>query len=441
MKKIISVLSIALLLLAISSCGGKSEKNNTVLKVIKEAEGMTLDQLFEKAYEESNGKVLKGLGNSSRGKTAGETFVEAMKAKYPDYTGKIDWSQPKNNTIFDQLTNDNKNVNPEFSMTLIQDGAQIKAKMIDTGILHNFVPKEWKESAGTDMKENGNPLALQTLSKVFMYNNVEASNNFLNVWDFVKEGQSPLFMGLESEPIGKNFLLMLTHEKYSKVVKAAYDALPEADKAYFKPIVDGLEKTAKELGLNENGKYALAWIKLFVSQFNMKTDDGPISVDLVKKSSKDQTGLLVYSKLRSIKETEESSVNNITVAAYQDGYTGFGGYAYKHYLQVLNNAPLPWTACAFIAYMVTTKEGFHPWGKDMGGYSSNPAINQDHSMDGYVDEEVNGEVKKINKFPAKNDRGYDWWTGEGKGGLIVEEPVYCASVTFTVGEWISSLRN
>ena len=92
MKKIISVLSIALLLLAISSCGGKSEKNSTVLKVIKEAEGMTLDQLFEKAYQESNGKVLKGLGNSSRGKTAGETFVEAMKAKYPDYTGKIDWS-------------------------------------------------------------------------------------------------------------------------------------------------------------------------------------------------------------------------------------------------------------------------------------------------------------------------------------------------------------
>ena len=134
MKKIISVLSIALLLLAISSCGGKSEKNNTVLKVIKEDEGMTLDQLFEKAYEESNGKVLKGLGNSSRGKTAGETFVEVMKAKYSDYTGKIDWSQPKNNTIFDQLTNDNKNVNPEFSMTLIQDGAQIKAKMIDTGI-------------------------------------------------------------------------------------------------------------------------------------------------------------------------------------------------------------------------------------------------------------------------------------------------------------------
>ena len=67
MKKIISVLSIAALLLAISGCGGKSEKNNTVLKVIKEAEGMTLDQLFEKAYQESNGKVLKGLAVYTRG--------------------------------------------------------------------------------------------------------------------------------------------------------------------------------------------------------------------------------------------------------------------------------------------------------------------------------------------------------------------------------------
>ena len=28
-----------------------------------------------------------------------------------------------------QLTNDNKNVNPEFSMTLIQDGAQIKGRV------------------------------------------------------------------------------------------------------------------------------------------------------------------------------------------------------------------------------------------------------------------------------------------------------------------------
>lgn len=433
MKKIIFfILTSIVLAVCFTGCNKTSKEDNSVMQVIKEAEGMTLEQLLEKAYQESNGKVLKGLGNSSRGKTAGEGFVALMKTKYPDYTGSIDWAQPKNNTIFDQLTNDSKNAKPEFSMTLIQDGAQIKTKMIDTGVLYNFIPKEWKETEGVDINGNGNPLVLQTLNKVFMYNNVEASNNYMNVWDFVKQGQRPMCMGLESEPIGKNFLLMLTNEKYSNIVKDAFESLPEEDKTYFSPIIGELEEKAKELGLTENGKYSLAWIKLFVSQFNVKTDDAPISLDLVKNSSKNQTGLLVYSKLRSIKETEESSINNITVAAYQDGYKGFGGYAYKHYLQVLNHAPLPWTACAFISYMVTVKEGFHPWGKDMGGYCSNPNVNQDHSKDGYVDGE--------NLFPAKNDRGYDWWITQGQGGLIVEDPAYCAEVIFTVGEWISSIK-
>ena len=32
----------------------------------------------------------------------------------------------------------------------------------------------------------------------------------------------------------------------------------------------------------------------------------------------------VYSKLRSVEESAETSVNNIAVAAYQDGYQGIG---------------------------------------------------------------------------------------------------------------------
>ena len=151
----------------------------------------------------------------------------------------------------------------------------------------------------------------------------------------------------------------------------------------------------------ENAPYALAYIKLFCEQYNEQTDDGPICNTLVTKSAVDQCGLLVYSKLRSVEESAETSVNNIAVAAYQDGYQGIGGYAYKHYLQVLKTSPLPWTSCAFIAYMTTTNEGFAAWGKDMGGYSANPVCMQDHSKDGYVD--------GVNTYDAKNDRGYEWW--------------------------------
>ena len=432
MKRTFRILCLLAAGIAFSGCTAKKDENRGIKDIIAQAEKMTFQELLEKAYAESNGKEVSGIGNSSRGKTAGEKFVEEIKKIHPDYTGSIKWSQPKNNSIFEALAKDTESANPVQAVTLIQDAAQIKNKMLTTGILYNFIPKEWREAAGVNIAADGNPLALQTLSKVFMYNVGDGSKKFMNVWDFVKEGEKPMFMGLDSEPVGKNFLYMLTEKKYIKYVKDAYEALSAEDKAYFDPIIREIKPKVKELNLTDDAEYSLAWIKLFVTQFNKMTDDGPISTELVKKSAAGQTALIVYSKLRSINESEETSVNNIVVAAYQDGYQGFGGYAYKHYLQIPKNTPYPWTACAFISYMVTSKDGFQPWGKDMGGYSSNPSINQDHSRDGYVD--------GVDKFPAKDDRGYSWWVSPDFGRLVIEETDYCASVQFSVGLWIDSLK-
>ena len=74
--------------------------------------------------------------------------------------------------------------------------------------------------------------------------------------------------------------------------------------------------------------------------------------------------LYTSSKLRSVEESASISKNNINIAAYQDGYTGIGGFGYCHYLFVTDNSPLPWTACAFIAYMTCTADGFSAWGKE-----------------------------------------------------------------------------
>ena len=432
MKRTFRILCLLAAGIAFSGCTAKKDENRGIKDIIAQAEKMTFQELLEKAYAESNGKEVSGIGNSSRGKTAGEKFVEEIKKIHPDYTGSIKWSQPKNNSIFEALAKDTESANPVQAVTLIQDAAQIKNKMLTTGILYNFIPKEWREASGVNIAADGNPLALQTLSKVFMYNVGDGSKKYMNVWDFVKEGEKPMFMGLDSEPVGKNFLYMLTEKKYIKYVKDAYQALSAEDKAYFDPIIREVKPKVKELNLTDDAEYSLAWIKLFVTQFNKMTDDGPISTEIVKKSAAGQTALIVYSKLRSINESEETSVNNIAVAAYQDGYEGFGGYAYKHYLQIPKNTPYPWTACAFISYMVTNKDGFQPWGKDMGGYSSNPSINQDHSRDGYVD--------GVDKFPAKDDRGYSWWVSPDFGRLVIEETDYCASVQFSVGLWIDSLK-
>ncbi len=267
-----------------------------------------------------------------------------------------------------------------------------------------------------------------------MYNTV-GEKTYTNCRDFVAEGEHGLYMDIDSEIVGKNFLYMLTKPDNAAVLKAAYEKLPAEKQSYFQPVIASLEKDANELGLGEDGKYALAWIKLWVESCNAQTDDGPICNTLVDKSAVDQFGLLVYSKLRSVAESDSVSVNNIQVAAYKDGYQGFGGYGYCHCLFVTDNSPLPWTACAFIAYMTCTADGFSAWGKDMGGYSSNPTVAAE--TEAKYHHTVGGVVDGVTVYDAKNDRGYNWWTNEGK--LVLEDPEYCASVAFTVGSWIELL--
>ncbi len=436
-KVLAVLLALTMMLTFLAACGGKEEaatdgkdagEQSEVEKIIAEAETMTNEELFKKAIEESNGKTLYGIGNSSRGATAGEGFIEELKKIDPSYSGIIEWSQPKNNSIFTLLNADITSATHTYSMTLIQDGNQIQSKMIDTGNLLNFIPKDWRDADGVDVEDAGTPLTLQTLNKVFMFNNL-GDKVYDNCWDFVAADSNPLFMGVDSEPVGKNFLFMLTHDKYATWLKEAFDKLPAEEQAYFQKTIDEVADDVAGLGLEgENAKYALAWIKLFVQSYNEQTDDGPISNELTSSSAVDESGLLVYSKLRSIEESNTVSRNNITVAAYQDDYDGIGGYAYRHYLMIPKTSPLPWTACAFISYMTTSEDGFYAWGKDIGGYSANPNINIDHSEDGYVDGELT--------FPAMNDKGFDWWTSADGGQLVVEDPVYCAKVSFNMSDWI-----
>ena len=439
MKRILSLFLVLAIVLTGAFANGTAEAPATALsktqEIIKQAEGMTLEELAKKAIEESNGKTFYGVGNSSRGKSALPLFIAYLQTIDPNYNMEFEWQQPKNNKIFEQLTADSLKDSGTFAMTLIQDGNQIKSKMVDTDILKTFIPKEWAEANGTTADAYSGYLPLQTLNKVFMYNST-GSAEFKNCWDFIYKDQHPLYMDIDSELVGKNFLYMLTEDKYAGMLKDAYDALDDEHKAYFDPTIQEVASDADDFGLGENGKYALAWIKLWVENYNAQTDDGPICNTLVDKSAKDQSGLLVYSKLRSVEESATVSVNNIKVAAYQDGYKGSGGYGYNHYLFLTKNSPLPWTACAFISYMTCTEDGFSAWGKDMGGYSSNPKVAEqieatyNHAKGGYNDA---GE----DAFPAKDDRGYDWWTTTGE--LVLEDPEYCADAAFGVGSWIETL--
>ncbi len=436
MKKLLAFTLACLMMVscfALAACGKKETKLSATQEIIKQAQSMTLEELARKAIEESNGKTFFGVGNSSRGKTALPLFIAYLQTLDPSYDMKYEWQQPKNNKIFDQLTADSKKATGTFAMTLIQDGNQIESKMVQTGILDTFIPKDWADANGVKADSYEGYLALQTLNKIFMYNST-GSKTYTNCWDFVAEGEHGLYMDIDSELVGKNFLYMLTKDEYADQLKAAYDALPAgAQKTYIDTAVAAVEGDAKDFGLGANGKYALAWIKLWVESYNAQTDDGPICNTLVSDSATDKFGLLVYSKLRSVKESDSVSKNNIKVAAYEDGYTGIGGYGYCHYLFVTDNSPLPWTACAFIAYMTCTVDGFSAWGKDIGGYSSNPTVAA--GTEEKYHHSTGGDTAEGGPFPALNDKGFTWW----KDRLVIEDPEYCASVAFTVGSWIELL--
>lgn len=446
MKKLTALL-LALVLVfatfALVACNGDKEPEKELTatqKIIAEAETMTLEELGRKAIAESNGKTFYGVGNSSRGKTALPSFIAYLQSLDSSYKLDFEWQQPKNNKIFDQLTADSKKDVGTFAMTLIQDGNQIESKMVQTGVLDTFIPKGWAEANNTTAEEYKGYLALQTLNKVFMYNCVDDSKTYTNIWDFVREGEHGLYMDIDSEIVGKNFLYMLTKPEYAAQLKSAYDKLTGTQKAYVDTAVNSVAQDATDLGLDANGKYALAWIKLWVGSYNAQTDDGPICNTLVDKSAANQFGLLVYSKLRSVTESESVSKNNIKVAAYQDNYSGLGGYGYCHYLFVTDNSPMPWTACAFIAYMTQEVDGFSAWGKDIGGYSSNPVLaaaneaKYNHSTGG-MKKDTDGNVTDVVEYEALNDKGYDWWESR----LVIEDPEYCASVAFSVGSWIELL--
>ena len=191
MKKSVCLVLSAVMMLSVTACGSAktSGKSSAVQSIIKQAEGMSMEELAKKAIEESNGKMFYGVGNSSRGKSALPLFIKYLQSINPEYKLDFEWQQPKNNKIFDQLTADSLKSSGTFAMTLIQDGNQIESKMVRTGILDTFIPKEWAEANGLAADAYPAYLPLQTLNKVFMYNCVNKNKVYDNCWDFVAKDE------------------------------------------------------------------------------------------------------------------------------------------------------------------------------------------------------------------------------------------------------------
>ncbi len=262
---------------------------------------------------------------------------------------------------------------------MIQDGASLDY-MLESGYLVNYAPPAIADKLP---EEDRNPLVHQFINKVFIYNNLgENVPAIRNVWQLTEENMKGriLFKNPESEQVNMNFLVMLTNDRWSGLLAEAYAS------HFGKPI---------ELGEYENAGYM--WIAGFLDNCVFGSSDTTLAEEISQPTAADKIGLFVLSKLRSSSVLTE----NLTVGQYdaqENAYAiePFAGFMYPMYALVSSGATRPYTAMLFIDYLMSP-EGFEPWGKSIGAYSSNPALP-----------------------PLEGDLGIEVW----KNSLVSEDPAW-----------------
>jgi len=366
MKKLVSLLLALAMVLTCSFAMAES-----IAELAAAAESMTHDELVEKALAEEGTFIV--YGNTSRIVTAAENFGAL-------YNIPFEGSNLKDAEIYTKLSTEIEGGAKGADMVMIQDGASLQSMAIDTGYLVNFVPASVKANVA---EGDQNPLIHQFINKVFIWNNKgENVPAITNVWQLTEPQfkGNIVFKAPDSEQVNMNFLVMLTNEEWSAKLADAYKNL------YGKDI---------ELGDYENAGYK--WIAEFLTNCVFGNSDTTLAEELSQETAAGKLGLFVLSKLRSSSVYTE----NLTVGQYVAAETGapiepFAGFMYPMYAMLSSNASRPYTAMLFIEYLMGA-DGFKPWGKSIGAYSTNVEI-----------------------APLEGDLPLDSW----KASLVMEDPEY-----------------
>ena len=341
MKKLLALVLAACLLMTVVPAFA------TVADTVAASENLTHDELVEKAKAEEGTFIV--YGNTSRISTAAENFSKLYDIPYES-------NNLKDAEIYTKLESEIKGSAKGADMVMIQDGAQL-TYAIEDGWVVNYVPASVKDTVG---ESDRNPLVHQYINKLFIYNKLgENVPAIKNVWELTAPEMKGniIFKNPENETVNMNFLVMLTSDAWAEKLAAAYK-----------------DWKGEEIDLGSYKNAGYKWIAEFLSNCTFGSSDTTIAEEVSQETAAGKIGLFVLSKLRS------SSVltDNLTVAQYdasKNGYTvePFSGFMYPMYAMISANATRPYTAMLFIEYLMT-QEGFQPWGKSIGAYSTSTAV-------------------------------------------------------------------
>ena len=403
MKKLVSLLLAGAIgtagLIGLTACGDDNAADIDAL--IKEGQGMTTEQLLEKAKTETGDFVA--YGNTSRITKA----VDNFKAKYTELglNDKSVGTKKNDSQIYTLLGNEYKMTGSttRASMVLIQDSAQLDQYTSLTKMLVNYIPNGMEDKVD---EANRVPLAHQFINKLFMYNTAGETNlKFTNVWELTQEKYRDkiFFKSPKTEQVNMNFLIMLTSDEWAGKLETAYKAFNN-------------NQAAEDVGAGKTYKnYGYKWVHDFYLNCNLSIDsDTKIAGQLSSSDNAGKMGLFVLSKLRD----DSVQQDNLQVSAWDkkddnslQKIEPFAGFMYSIYAQLAANAPRPYTAMLFVNYLMT-EEGFKPWAS-MGGYSANTTVPV-----------------------TQGDSELSFW----QSNLVVENGAYINSVKVDVEDWISKIR-
>ena len=273
---------------------------------------------------------------------------------------------------------------------IAQDSGRVFGQLIATGYLVNYVPDSMKSIIPAAYQ---NPLTFQLINKVFIFNSEKTQSPVIkNVWELTEPKWKGLvqFKDPKSEGVNANFLTMITSPEWAA----------KLDKAYTDLYGKKLALTTKNAGYE--------WIKRFFQNgLVLGNSDTTISENIGIKGQKAQTlGLFVFSKMRF------DAKKNLALQPMPE-VQPFAGFMYPAFVMMTKNAKNPNAARLFIEYLLS-KEGFAPWSKDVGSYSSNPGI------------QVNSD-----DFPVS------FWTPR----LVPEDPQFLFENRADVEEFVNNISN
>jgi len=344
MKKFFTFTMIFMILASASLiAGGKQEapKADPEPAVVEKEVPMTHDELVAAAKAE--GKVVV-YSVTSRIANAAKSFTEK-------YGIEVEATNLKDFELIEKISKEGTTGATGADFVLCQDGGRVMGELINMEYLYNYVPPTMKDVIPVEFQ---NPLAFAFINKVFIYNDESVDGYpFSNIWELTTDKWKGNFQFKNpfQEGVNANFMTMVTKPEIADQIAAAY-------KDFF----------GKEIKLTtENAGYE--WIKMiFENNLVLTTSDTKTaeSIGVKGQNKAENAGLFVFSKLR-YKESKNLALEPIMEMA------PFSGFYYPIYTLMSTNAKSPNAAKLFIEYLLTD-EGFKPWSKNMGTYSSNPSV-------------------------------------------------------------------